>query len=121
MNHLNTTLIEGILLEDPIEETTGDGNKRTMFVVESVRFFQRSNEIKSETYRFLVETWGKTAETCFKALEKGLGVRVVGYLKQTIEDFKVPGHSRLTFPVPSVRIVAECVDFKPQFEKKPTA
>jgi single-strand DNA-binding protein len=58
-----------------------------------------------------VTTWTRLAEVCGECLKKGHGVRVVGRLKQdrwTDADGKT--HSR-------VHIVAEHVEFKPQFKK----
>jgi single-strand DNA-binding protein len=61
---------------------------------------------------FEVETWSKLAETCYSMGHKGRGVRVVGRLKQDRwngSDGKP--HSRVT-------IVAEHVEFRPDFKKE---
>ncbi len=61
---------------------------------------------------FAVETWGRVAKSCADYLSKGRGVRVVGRLKQerwTGQDEK--NHERAV-------LVAEHVEFKPQFVPK---
>ena len=68
--------------------------------------------MQKEVSFFEVSTWTRLAEVCGEYLKKGRGVRVVGRLKQdrwTDPDGKP--HSR-------VSIVAEHVEFKPQFKKQ---
>jgi len=62
-----------------------------------------------------VETWAKLADNCYNLGHKGRGVRVVGRLKQerwSGSDGK--SHSRVT-------IVAEHVEFRPDFKKGESA
>ena len=67
--------------------------------------------MQKEVSFYEVSTWTRLAEVCGEYLKKGRGVRVVGRLKQdrwTDADGKP--HSRIF-------IVAEHVEFKPQFKK----
>jgi len=79
--------------------------------VASNRFYKQEEEMQKEVSFFEVSTWTRLAEVCGEYLKKGRGVRVVGRLKQdrwTDADGKP--HSRIF-------IVAEHVEFKPQFKK----
>ena len=61
-----------------------------------------------------METWARLAESCSTLGKKGRGVRVVGRLKQerwTDGDGKPRTH---------VKIVAEHVEFRPEFKKEDT-
>jgi single-strand DNA-binding protein len=81
------------------------------FTVACNRFFKQGEETQKEVSYFDVSCWTRLAEVCGEYLKKGRGVRVVGRLKQdrwTDADGK--GHSR-------IEIVAEHVEFKPQFKK----
>ena len=67
--------------------------------------------MQKEVSFFDISCWTRLAEVCSEYLKKGRGVRVVGRLKQdrwTDADGKP--HSR-------IEIVAEHVEFKPQFKK----
>jgi single-strand DNA-binding protein len=67
--------------------------------------------MEKEVNFFDVETWDKLAEACGSIGKKGRGVRVVGRLRQDRwqgEDGKP--HARIT-------IVAEHVEFRPEFKK----
>ena len=78
----------------------------------SNRFYKQDKEIQKEVSFFDISCWTRLAEVCGEYLKKGRGVRVVGRLKQdrwTDPDGKP--HSRIL-------IVAEHVEFKPQFKKQ---
>jgi single-strand DNA-binding protein len=82
------------------------------FSVACNRFFKQEEETQKEVSYFDVSCWTRLAEVCGEYLKKGRGVRVVGRLKQdrwTDADSK--GHSKIF-------IVAEHVEFKPQFKKQ---
>lgn len=114
MNSLNSVLIEGNLVRDPEKKELENGVKLCTFSVASNRYFNQDNEKKSEVSFFDVETWNRTAELCLKTLAKGRGVRVVGRLKQDRwVDREGKNHSK-------VKLVGETVEFKPQFNRKPT-
>jgi single-strand DNA-binding protein len=78
----------------------------------SNRFYKQDTGFEKEVSFFDVETWSRLAESCYAKGKKGRGVRVVGRLKQdrwTGADGKP--HSRIT-------IIAEHVEFRPEFKKE---
>ena len=111
MNNLNSILIEGNLVRDPLYRTTPKGTPLCTFTLASNRFFKQDSGLEKEVSFFDVESWAKLAENCYNLGRKGRGVRVVGRLKQDRwngSDGK--SHSK-------VAIVAEHVEFKPEFKK----
>lgn len=111
MNNLNSILIEGNLVRDPLLRSTPKGTPLCTFTLASNRFYKQDTGLEKEVGFFNIEAWSKTAENCFNLGHKGRGVRVVGRLKQdrwTGNDGKA--HSRVT-------IVAEHVEFRPEFKK----
>jgi single-strand DNA-binding protein len=112
MNNLNSILIEGNLVRDPLFRSTPKGTPVCTFSLASNRFFKQDSGLEKEVGFFEVETWAKLAESCYNQGHKGRGVRVVGRLKQdrwTGADGKA--HSK-------VSIVAEHVEFRPEFKKE---
>jgi single-strand DNA-binding protein len=112
MNNLNSILIEGNLVRDPLLRATPKGTSVCTFSLASNRFFKQDSGLEREVSFFDVETWAKLAENCYNLGHKGRGVRVVGRLKQDRwngSDGKP--HSRIT-------IVAEHVEFRPEFKKE---
>jgi len=111
MNNLNSILIEGNLVRDPLYRATPRGTPLCTFSLASNRYFKQDSQFEKEVSFFDVETWSKLAENCYNQGHKGRGVRVVGRLKQdrwTGSDGKP--HSKVT-------IVAEHVEFRPEFKK----
>ena len=109
MNSLNSILIEGNMVREPLYRTTPKGTPVCTFSMASNRFFKQDASTEKEVSFFEVETWSKVADSCNNLGKKGRGVRVVGRLKQnrwTGDDGKQ--HSRIT-------IVAEHVEFRPEF------
>ncbi len=112
MNNLNSILIEGNLVRDPELSYTPKGTAVCKFSVACNRFYKQDQELQKEVSYFDVTTWTRLAEVCGEYLKKGRGVRVVGRLKQDRwTDPEGKGHSR-------VLIMAEHVEFKPQFNKE---
>ena len=112
MNNLNSILIEGNLVRDPELSYTSKGTAVCAFCVACNRFWKQEQETQKEVSYFDVTTWNRLAETCGEYLKKGRGVRVVGRLKQDRwSDQEGRNHSR-------VLIIAEHVEFKPQFNKE---
>jgi single-strand DNA-binding protein len=112
MNNLNSILIEGNLVRDPLLRSTPKGTPICTFTLASNRFFKQDSGLEREVGFFDVETWSKLAEHCYNQGRKGRGVRVVGRLKQNRwngTDGKL--HSRVT-------IVAEHVEFRPEFKRE---
>ena len=112
MNNLNSILIEGNLVKDPLLRSTPKGTQVCMLSLASNRFYKQDTGFEKEVSFFDVETWARLAEACYSKGRKGRGVRVVGRLKQDRwngTDGKP--HSRIT-------IVAEHVEFRPEFKKE---
>jgi single-strand DNA-binding protein len=115
MNNLNSILIEGNMVRDPLFRSTPKGTPVCTFSLASNRFFKQDSGLEKEVGFFDVETWAKLAEQCSTLGHKGRGVRVVGRLKQERwngSDGKP--RSRIT-------IVAEHVEFRPEFKKEAEA
>ncbi|MDR1803667.1 MAG: single-stranded DNA-binding protein [Treponema sp.] len=111
MNNLNSVLIEGNMVKDPMIRSTPKGTQVCNFSIASNRYYRQDSNMEQETGFFDVEAWGKLAEACISKGHKGRGVRVVGRLKQgrwTGDDGKY--HSR-------VSIVAEHVEYRTDFKK----
>ena len=111
MNNLNSILIEGNLVRDPELAYTTKGTAVCKFSVASNRFFKQEEEMQKEVSFFEVSTWARLAEVCGEYLKKGRGVRVVGRLRQ--DRWTDPEGK----PRSRIEIVAEHVEFKPQFKK----
>lgn len=112
MNSLNSILVEGNLVRDPVVSQTPKGTQVCTFSVASNRFYRVENETQKEVSFFDVEVWSRLAENCGETLHKGRGVRVVGRLKQDRwVDTEGKNHSR-------VKIIGEHVEFKPDFSGK---
>ncbi|MCL2067481.1 MAG: single-stranded DNA-binding protein [Treponema sp.] len=111
MNNLNSILIEGNLVRDPLLRSTPKGTQVCTMSLASNRFYKQDSGFEKEVSFFDVETWAKLAEACYNKGHKGRGVRVVGRLKQDRwNDSEGKPHSRVT-------IVAEHVEFRPEFKK----
>ena len=111
MNNLNSILIEGNLVRDPMLRSTPKGTQVCTMSLASNRFFKQESGFEKEVSFFEVETWARLAEACYNKGRKGRGVRVVGRLKQdrwTGPDGKP--HSKIS-------IIAEHVEFRPEFKK----
>ena len=115
MHNLNSLIIEGNVVRDPIVKATPKGTPLCMFSIASNRFFKQDDQTTQETSFFDVETWARLAELCGENCTKGRGVRVVGRLKQ---DRWVGTDGK---HYSKIKVVAEHIEFKPQFKtgKKP--
>jgi len=115
MNNLNSILIEGNLVKDPLLRSTTKGTQVCTMRLASNRYFKQDNKsdgFEKEVSFFDVESWSRLAEACYTKGRKGRGVRVVGRLKEdrwNSSDGKT--HSR-------VSIVAEHVEFRPEFKRE---
>ena len=111
MNNLNSILIEGNMVRDPLLKSTPKGAVVCNFSIASNRFLRQDSNLEREVSFFDVEAWGKLANSCANYGRKGRGVRVVGRLKQERwvgSDGK--NHTR-------VAIVAEHVEYRSDFKK----
>ncbi len=110
MNALNSILIEGNVVRDPVVRETPRGSMVCAFSIASNRYFRQDDEYEQETSFIDVDSWGKLAEACSKNCTKGRGVRVVGRLKQD----RWVGSDGKNYS--KVKVVAEHVEFKPRFK-----
>jgi single-strand DNA-binding protein len=117
MNNLNSVLIEGDLMRDPELSYTREGAAVCTFTVASQRCYKQDEKFEKEVSCFDVTTQSRLAEICGEYLKKGRGVRIVGRLKQVLGP---QGEDGLHVPA-KVIIVAEHVEFKPDFKKRPEA
>jgi single-strand DNA-binding protein len=111
MNNLNSVLIEGNMVRDPLIRSTPKGTQVCNFSIASNRYYRQDSNLEKEVGFFTVEAWGKLADVCSNQGRKGRGVRVVGRLKQdrwTGNDGK--SHTK-------VSIVAEHVEYRADFNK----
>ena len=112
MNNLNSILIEGNLVRDPLLRSTPKGTQVCNMCLASNRYYKQDTGFEKEVSFFDIETWAKLAEACYAKGKKGRGVRVVGRLKQNRwSDPEGKSHSKVT-------IVAEHVEFRPEFKKE---
>jgi len=111
MNNLNSLLIEGNMVRDPLLKTTPKGNIVCNFTIAINRFYRQDSNLEREVSYFDVEAWGKLATSCAEHGRKGRGVRVVGRLKQD----RWVGSDGKTHA--KVSIVAEHVEYRPDFKK----
>ena len=82
MNNLNSVLIEGNMVRDPLIRSTSKGTPVCNFSIASNRYFHQDSALEKEVGFFDIEAWGKLADACGNQGRKGRGVRVVGRLKQ---------------------------------------
>lgn len=107
MNTINSIIIEGNLVRDPVLNITPNGTSICSFSLASNRNYVRNNEKINEVSFFTIETWADMARQCASVGRKGRGVRVVGRLKQDRwKDAEGKSYSR-------IKIVADNVAFKP--------
>ncbi len=112
MNSLNSLLLEGNLVKDPVERRTPQDTLVCNFTIAVNRSYKKDDDYVKEVSYFDIEAWAGNAENCLKHLCKGRGVRVVGRLKQDrwIDDDE-KNHSR-------IKVVAEHVEYKPVYNSE---
>ena len=111
MNNLNSILIEGNLVRDPLHRVTPKGTSLCTFSLACNRYHKNDSGLEQEVSFFEIESWARLADSCYNHGRKGRGVRVIGRLKQ---DRWVDTEGK---PRSRVTIVAEHVEFKPDFKK----
>ena len=101
MNHLNSSLLEGVIAEKP---EYNEGEKQCTFKMQSNRFYKEKAGIgiKKKENIFTVIVTGKIAEV-LSTKKKGTGVRVIGRLDTTQNN--------------AVIIVAEHIEYKLELGK----
>jgi len=115
MDNLNSVLLEGNLVRDPLIRSTPKGTSVCSFAIASNRFFRQDSGLEKETGFFNVEAWGKLAEACGANGRKGTGVRVVGRLRQYRWKNSAGESASRTV------IVAEHAEFRPRSQSKADA
>lgn len=106
MNHLNSTLVEGVLVEAPKMELSPEGRAMCQFRIDSTHHIKNGEGYTEEVSRFDVITWDKQAKRCKKKLSKGKKIRAIGRLKQW-KFLNAEGQQ-----IPIIYIIAEHVEFK---------
>ena len=103
MNDMNSLLIEGVVKGEPHHEEVGASN-RMYFTIEVARYDKTLEENDAtERSQFKVVVYGHLST---RSLKDGMGVRLVGRLKQNIwTDSEGASHSE-------VQIVAEHIEIK---------
>ncbi|PIE97376.1 MAG: single-stranded DNA-binding protein [Treponema sp.] len=112
MNTLNSIIIEGNMVRDPVLKETPKGTPVCTFSIASNRFYRQDNSKVQETSYFDVESWSKLAQACNNIGNKGRGVRVVGRLKQ--DRWKGTDGKNYS----KIKVIAEHIEFKPVFQGK---
>jgi single-strand DNA-binding protein len=108
MNNLNSVLIEGNLVRDPLLRSTAKGTPVCTFSIASSRFYKGDGGLEKEVSFIDVEAQSKLAESCQRLGCKGRGVRVVGRLRQDRwTDADGRKHSKIS-------VAAEHVEFRPE-------
>ena len=85
MNHLNSVLLEGVLVDDPKQISLSDspgGMRLVKFDVASNRYYVDKNGNKAQETVFIpVQCWGSLGQRCIEKLHKGMECRTVGRLR----------------------------------------
>ena len=105
MNNLNSVLVEGNLVKDPVVKEVHGNRKVANFTIASDRFYKSEEDeayVKKTSF-FDVEAWNNP---CVESIQKGAGVRLVGRLKQSRWQIEGEWHSKVV-------IVAEHIEKKP--------
>ena len=110
MNHLNSVLLEGVLVDNPKLIPLVDppnGIRLVKFDVASDRFYVNRDGVKAvETVFIPVQCWGSLGEKCLEKMKKGMTCRTVGRLRLS-RWMASDGTSRK-----SIEIVAQHLEFK---------
>ena len=100
MNHLNSVLVEGFIVENP---EYSEGEKLCTFKIESYRYVRVNGEIVKKVNVFSVIVPGKIGEEC-ATKKKGTCLRIVGRLDAAEGN--------------AVTIEAESIEYKPAMSGK---
>lgn len=112
MKNLNSLLLEGNIVRDPVTKQIATGKNVCTFTLASNRYYKVSDGFGEEVSYFDVEAWGKLAENAAENCKAGRGVRVVGRLKQS----RWVGNDGKHYS--KINVVAEHIEYKPIFAKK---
>lgn len=102
MNNLNSLILEGVVKGEPRNEEVGASN-RMYFTVEVARYYKtRDGNDATELSQFKVVAYGHMCDT---PLKDGMGVRLVGRLRQNTWVDGGVRHSE-------VQVVAEHIEMR---------
>ena len=101
MKNLNSILLEGDLIAQPISSTGPDGIAQCTFALTSG---ENAPSVPVITYH-------KLAIRCSELLDKGSSIRIVGRIAQDVEASAASGSFCL-------RVIAEHVEIKPQVSSR---
>jgi len=101
MKNLNSILLEGDLITQPISSTGPDGIAQCTF---SLTSGENAPSVPVITYH-------KLAIRCSELLDKGSSIRIVGRIAQDVEASAASGSFCL-------RVIAEHVEIKPQVSSR---
>lgn len=105
MNHLNSTLIEGVIREDAVFYKGVDNKEQCAFGIASTRCYQEGNDLRKQVCNFSVRfNAPHLVEAARKYAKKGRGIRAVGRLESIS-----PGDTW---------IEAEHVEYRSEYVKK---
>lgn len=112
MNNLNSVLIEGTVMSEPIYRVTKKGGSICSFAIVSKRCNKNGGEFEKEVSCFEVEACSRLAEAIKPLCRKNCGIRVVGRLHQIRWiDHNGQNCSR-------VIIKADYAEFSPSFKRE---
>jgi single-strand DNA-binding protein len=98
MTNLNSVLLEGKVIADPVCTETGENMADTTFTIEVVREHKEDGKVVRIERTFRLIATGRLGTVCAEYLKKGRGIRAVGRLDTDTEG---------------VFMAAEHVEFKP--------
>ena len=105
MNSLNSVLLEGTVIADPVTGKQADGTLFVSFDILSVRHLRTQDTQTTQELVFPVRVFGRTAESSRSMLLPGRGLRAVGRLAQ-----------ETTIEGTTTHLVAEAIEFKSKFD-----
>jgi single-strand DNA-binding protein len=111
MNNLNSILIEGVFLKDPVLSHDKNGDPVSEFSIASDRYHKYNGDLVKDTTCITIIAEGNLAETCHSRGHKEMGVRVVGRLQQLKwQNAEGQNLSRLV-------VAAEHIEFRPGYQQ----
>jgi single-strand DNA-binding protein len=113
MNPINNILIEGNACRDPELKHSKTGADICKISLAVDRYYKSNDGFEKEVSFFDVETFGLLAKTCAEKCRKGVGLRVVGRLRQS----RWTGSDGVNRS--NVVIIAEHVEFRQRYSVEP--
>lgn len=81
MNQINSTIIEGTVINDPqVIALTDDNEKIVKFTLANDRYYKKNGLPKSDTLFIVIQSVGEFGEKVLKSIKKGQEVRTCGRL-----------------------------------------